>query len=170
MYSKTLAYLLWLFSGFGALGFHRFYLGKPLSALLWMFTGGLCGVGALYDLITLGRQVDLANAEHLAAVAGAASRTDTWRYVNDGVSHIVNGKADEKDGLDKIILKTARKNGGIVTPAEVTIEGNVPLETARKHLEKMVTDGHAEMRVRKSGVIAFTFPEFMDGDSDFEAL
>ncbi|MDR1107200.1 MAG: NINE protein, partial [Treponema sp.] len=28
MYSVGIAYLLWFLSGFGALGFHRYYLGK----------------------------------------------------------------------------------------------------------------------------------------------
>jgi TM2 domain-containing membrane protein YozV len=168
MYSKGLAYLLWLLSGFGVLGFHRFYLGKPFSALLWMFTGGLMGIGSLYDLFTLGAQVDIANAGRAFANinTGADRRTENWRYVNDGSARIIR----DEDNLDRIILKTARKNGGIVTPAEVVIEGNVTLDKARKHLEKMATDGHAEMRVRKSGVIVFTFPEFMNGDSDFETL
>ena len=49
MYNVAIAYLLWLFSGCGALGFHRFYLGKIPSGLLWMFTGGLGLVGAFYD-------------------------------------------------------------------------------------------------------------------------
>jgi hypothetical protein len=170
MYSKGIAYLLWLLSGFGVLGFHRFYLGKPLSALLWIFTGGLAGLGSLYDLITLGSQVDEANMRSMifndAAGRGAGSGGRSWRYVNDGSARVI----DEKDELDRLILKIAQKNGGVVTPSEVVIESNVSLDTARRHLEKMVMGGHAEMRVRKSGVIAFTFPEFMDNDSDFENL
>ena len=38
---------------FGGLGAHRFYEGKILSALLWMFTLGLLGLGTLIDLIIL---------------------------------------------------------------------------------------------------------------------
>ncbi|MDR1363354.1 MAG: TM2 domain-containing protein [Spirochaetaceae bacterium] len=170
MYSKGLAYLLWLLSGFGVLGFHRFYLGKPLSALLWMFTGGLAGIGSLYDLITLGSQVDEANMKRALFDAvsfhTASSGRQNWRYVNDGSARVVG----EKDSLERIILKVAKKNGGVVTPSEVVIEGNVPLEKARQCLEKMAIDGHAEMRVRKSGVVVFTFPEFMDDNSGFENL
>jgi TM2 domain-containing membrane protein YozV len=169
MYSKGLAYLLWLMSGFGALGFHRFYLGKPLSALLWMFTGGLLGIGSLYDLFTLGSQVDVANARQAFInlnSANSAPRSSNWRYVNDGSARIVQ----DEDNLDKVIFRIARRNGGTVTPSEVVIEGNVPLDKARKRLEEMAMDRHAEMRVRTSGVIVFTFPEFMDGGSDFESL
>ena len=60
-YNVGLAYLLWLFSGFGALGLHRFYLGKIGTGLLWFFTGGLCGIGWLYDFCTLNSQIDERN-------------------------------------------------------------------------------------------------------------
>ncbi len=60
-YNVGVAYLLWLISGCGALGFHRFYLGKIGTGLLWMFTGGLGGIGLIYDAITLPRQVRDAN-------------------------------------------------------------------------------------------------------------
>ncbi len=35
----------------GELGIHRFYAGKVVSGLVWMFTGGLCGVGWIVDII-----------------------------------------------------------------------------------------------------------------------
>lgn len=38
---------------FGELGIHRFYEGKILTGLLWMFTLGLLGVGWLVDLICI---------------------------------------------------------------------------------------------------------------------
>ena len=61
MKSKGLAYVLWFFSGFGVLGFHRFYIGKIGTGLIWLFTGGLLGLGALYDLFALGGMVEQYN-------------------------------------------------------------------------------------------------------------
>ncbi|MEX0608506.1 MAG: TM2 domain-containing protein [Balneolaceae bacterium] len=55
------AYLFWLIGFFGILGFHRFYLGKPGTGIGWMFTGGLLGFGAIYDLIALPKMVDEEN-------------------------------------------------------------------------------------------------------------
>lgn len=45
----------------GALGIHRFYLGKWLSGLLYLVTGGVFGLGVLLDYWTLNEQVSLAN-------------------------------------------------------------------------------------------------------------
>ncbi len=55
----TLAWILLTF--LGVFGAHRFYLGKWLTGLLWMVTGGLFLCGYLYDLWTLNEQVDETN-------------------------------------------------------------------------------------------------------------
>jgi TM2 domain-containing membrane protein YozV len=45
----------------GIFGIHRFYLGKWLTGLLWLLTGGLRMLGVLYDYWTLNGQVDEVN-------------------------------------------------------------------------------------------------------------
>ena len=67
----TLSWVLLTF--LGLLGVHRFYLGKWVTGLLYFFTGGLLGVGYLYDLWTLNDQVSEANAtgsRYAVAAAG----------------------------------------------------------------------------------------------------
>ncbi len=55
----TVAWVLLTFLGlFGA---HRFYMGKWITAIIYLFTGGLVGVGYLYDLWTLNDQVTQVN-------------------------------------------------------------------------------------------------------------
>jgi TM2 domain-containing membrane protein YozV len=48
----------WLLLTFlGLLGIHRFYLGKWLTGILYLLTGGLFLLGYLYDYWTLNRQI-----------------------------------------------------------------------------------------------------------------
>ena len=46
----------------GLFGIHRFYMGKWLSGLVYLLTGGIFGLGYLYDLWTLNDQVSLINS------------------------------------------------------------------------------------------------------------
>lgn len=61
----TVAWVLLTFLGF--FGLHRFYLGKWLTGLLWLVTGGLFALGVLYDYWTLNGQVAEYNHEHRSA-------------------------------------------------------------------------------------------------------
>lgn len=49
--NKWIAFLLCLF--LGGFGFHRFYVGKIPSGILWLFTLGLFYIGALVDCIMI---------------------------------------------------------------------------------------------------------------------
>lgn len=49
--SRMIAILLCFFFGFG--GFHRFYVGKVGTGLIWMFSFGFFGIGWLIDMILL---------------------------------------------------------------------------------------------------------------------
>jgi TM2 domain-containing membrane protein YozV len=60
-----MSYLLCVLGFLGVAGIHRFYLGKPITGILWLVTGGLLGIGTIYDLITLPSQVDDANRKAL---------------------------------------------------------------------------------------------------------
>ncbi|AMV71663.1 TM2 domain-containing protein [Desulfuromonas carbonis] len=51
----SVAWLLLTFLGF--FGVHRMYLGKWPTALLYLLTCGLFGIGWLYDFFTLNQQV-----------------------------------------------------------------------------------------------------------------
>ena len=61
MKNKGVAYILWLFSFFGCFGFHRFYLRRYGTGIIWILTGGVCGFGSLIDLFTLGGMVEQYN-------------------------------------------------------------------------------------------------------------
>jgi TM2 domain-containing membrane protein YozV/predicted transcriptional regulator len=179
MYSVGLAYLLWFLSGFGVLGFHRFYLGKIPTGLLWMFSLGLGTVGAIYDFFTLPGQVReanirlaLRNAPPWTGRPVGGGSTENWRYASDVETRVVREKEGKegKESLERSILRLAKENKGILSVSEVALAANVDLDEAKKALEALVNRGFAELRVRKSGTLVYTLPEFMDKDEGLEDL
>jgi TM2 domain-containing membrane protein YozV len=46
----------------GLLGIHRMYMEKWVTGFLYLFTGGVLGIGYLYDYWTLNDQITLINA------------------------------------------------------------------------------------------------------------
>ena len=54
----VLAYALWIPFFFGLSGLHRLYAGRYVSGLIWLFTGGLCGVGQVIDLLFIPRMIE----------------------------------------------------------------------------------------------------------------
>ena len=52
-----------LLSFLGVLGLHRMYMGKWLTGLLYLFSGGIFMVGVLIDFWTLNDQITVVNAE-----------------------------------------------------------------------------------------------------------
>lgn len=49
--NKWVAFVLCLI--LGVIGIHRFYVGKIGTGVLWLFTGGMFGIGWLVDLIMI---------------------------------------------------------------------------------------------------------------------
>ena len=56
----TVAWILLTY--LGVLGIHRFYMGKWISGLLYLVSGGIFGIGVIYDFWTLNGQLSEANA------------------------------------------------------------------------------------------------------------
>ncbi|MCL2267177.1 MAG: TM2 domain-containing protein [Treponema sp.] len=168
MYNTIVAYILFFISGFGALGFHRFYLGKIGTGLLWMFSGGMAMIGSIYDFFTLPRQVKEANIRQAILEESVRSRANKrqfqgspdWRRVENAETRIVR----EKESAERVILRIAKANKGILTASEVALSADIPIEEAKKNLDALVSKGYAELRVRQSGSLVYTIPDLMDSD------
>ena len=168
MYNVAIAYLLWLFSGCGALGFHRFYLGKIPSGLLWMFTGGLGLVGAFYDFFTLPDQVREANYRNALLERRRPPGVPDWRFATDAQYQVMKSKTQEKEPPERAILKLAKENKGFLTVSEVALGADVSIEEAKKLLDALAIKGFAELRVRKSGSLVYVIPDLADKDEPLE--
>jgi TM2 domain-containing membrane protein YozV len=58
-HSVLVGYIFWVL---GFLGAHRFFFGKPLTGILWFFTGGLLLVGWIVDLFLIPKMAEEADA------------------------------------------------------------------------------------------------------------
>ncbi|MBP7530096.1 MAG: TM2 domain-containing protein [Syntrophorhabdaceae bacterium] len=56
----TVAWILLTF--LGLFGIHRFYMGKWFTGIVYLLSGGIFGIGYLYDFWTLNDQVSLINS------------------------------------------------------------------------------------------------------------
>ncbi len=167
MLSVRMAYILWLPSLFGVCGLHRFYLGKFGTGLLYFLTGGLFGLGTLYDAFTLPDQVREARLKYrYQAALDAGDRAFFRRLgldVDDSEGPARTGS--RKESVEHVILRIAKKNRGLATPAEVALEGGVSADDAKEHLEQLVNKGFAEVRVRRSGTLVYVFADFLDDET-----
>lgn len=57
----TVAWILLTF--LGLFGIHRFYMKKWVTGIIYLFTGGIFGIGYLYDLWTLNDQISIINSK-----------------------------------------------------------------------------------------------------------
>ncbi len=63
----------WILQTFlGYLGIHRFYMGKWPTGILYLISGGLFGVGWIYDFCTLNTQISELNAQSRDSVPTTA--------------------------------------------------------------------------------------------------
>jgi TM2 domain-containing membrane protein YozV len=60
-YDYTVGWILLTF--LGVFGVHRFYLGKWVTGLLYFLSGGLLGIGVLYDFWKLNETISDRNAQ-----------------------------------------------------------------------------------------------------------
>ncbi|MEH6611150.1 MAG: TM2 domain-containing protein [Halioglobus sp.] len=57
--------LAWILLTFlGIFGIHRFYMGKIITGILYLLTGGFFLIGILYDFLTLNEQLSDVNSDY----------------------------------------------------------------------------------------------------------
>lgn len=163
------AYLFWLPSLFGFAGLQRFYLGRPLTGVLYLITGGLLGLGTLYDAFHMRRLVRHARLEwrfeHMLdepeyrAPAPTPTPTEKRRR---------SRRKPRAGVLELEILALAEQREGVVAAARVALASSVSVEEARRALEKLVESRDAELRVTRDGGLVYVFPEFLTPNTQHE--
>lgn len=152
-------YLLWALCLIGICGIHRFYLDKPVSAIIWFVTGGLCGLGQLVDLFILPGMVREKNLE-LAAIAAQ-------HYLPRGGYGALPAPEDDsrrlspEERLQVELSRLASQRGGHLTVNDGVVATGRPHGEVQEILETMVKEGHIDMDVDpNTGAIVFYFREY----------
>ncbi|MGF1601175.1 MAG: TM2 domain-containing protein [Thermosynechococcaceae cyanobacterium] len=120
MVNNGTAYLLWLACFFGLSGIQRFYTGKPVSGILYLFTLGFFGIGQLLDLVLIPSMVDEKNIKYWAlhGLPYQAAAPQVVVNVGEGYHAAIQKppqlmEIDPKtERLDVTVLKVCRELGG----------------------------------------------------------
>ena len=153
---KSVALVLCIFAGgFGA---HRFYVGKNGTAIvqaLLVVTGWIASAAAtdgggasIAAVILMGAGVwvivDLIRIATGSFLGDSAVDTSTSQ---PGVSAPAR--------LQQRLLLSAKHAGGAIMPTTVAMSSGIEINDAKRILETMVDEGHAELRARKDGTLVY---------------
>jgi hypothetical protein len=148
-YSRGTAFFLWLSCALGFCGLHRFYLGRPVTGVIWLLTFGLFGVGQFIDLFRIPSLVAAENSRW-AALRG-------HRYVHALVPiNPVPEKTPEE--IEVLLTRAAAKHGGKLTVPQGVIATGRPFKEVEQALDGMLKAGYIGIdNDEESGAIIYTF-------------
>lgn len=123
-------------------GMHRFYLDKPASALLYLFTWGFFGIGTIIDLIRMPTLVEETNLRFL-------------------FSHRLKGDLVEASARlsspERAVLKCAQKNNGVVTIPMVALSSNLSMVQAKAELDRLFREEFCTKDIDQDGNEIYEF-------------
>ncbi|MBN1524358.1 MAG: TM2 domain-containing protein [Spirochaetales bacterium] len=160
MLDTSIAYLLWVIGFFftPCPGLHRLYMKKFNLGTVFRFIPGIGHLLALVDLALIPSQIREINLDtkYRHVLSGGSPRAAT----------VYPAPEKKKDTIERVILRVAKQNKGIITPGQVALEGDYEIDAAKSALDILARKGFSELQVKPSGVVVYTFPEFMDDTAD----
>jgi len=136
-------------------GIHRFYLGRPVSGVLYLLTWGFFGIGTIVDLCLIPRIVEDENMRRLppgrlvhVAALGAGP---PWLALPPPEA------AKDKLTPEQQILRLAGEQDGTVTVALVAMKTGMSLRQAKKELARLCKEEFCTIDVSTAGATLYVF-------------
>lgn len=150
-YSPGVAFGLWLACLFGLAGIHRFYLGKPVTGVIWLLTWGLFGIGQVVDLVRLRDMVEDQNILSEGRRQRALDRAERKALPPAPAR-------DPVEELRQTLLKAAASRGGSISVTQGVLASGKSFEEVEEALDAMAKKGYADIdNDEKSGVVIYKF-------------
>lgn len=153
-YSSGTAFLLWLACLFGFCGIHRFYLGRPVTGVLYLLTFGFLGIGQFVDLFLMRGMV---REQNFKALPPAPT---VWQ-LPPAPPPPPAPKVDPREQMRMNLLGAARHHGGMLSVSQGVMATGKTFTEVETALDDMAISGFVDIdNDPKSGAVVYTFPEF----------
>ena len=67
--------------------------------------------------------------------------------------------------IEQRILLSAKRQGGVLVPTDVTMVTGIDADEAQAHMEQMVSKGYMEMQVRHDGILVYVVPNLLTDEA-----
>lgn len=148
-YNIDISYLLCALGFLGPAGLHRLYSKRYVTGILYLCTYGFAGIGTIYDIINMRKQV--AKAQKLENLRADLMLEKSYDYVS----------TSEETSIEDIILDIAETDYGMVRPERLAIEAGLSQEEAVRILDIIASKGIAKKAFTKDSLEIYSFPAFL---------
>jgi TM2 domain-containing membrane protein YozV/predicted transcriptional regulator len=154
------AYVLWLGGLVGLAGLHRLYNGKTWTGLLWLFSGGLFGVGQLLDLVLIPKMVDNHNARLLEPQNVSSFSASLYQPAIQRLVEPSDLQQAYRNQAIVDLLKAAEAKGGKLSVTQGVIATGLSFFQVEEMLQEMLRTGYVEIgNDPETGVVVYDFKE-----------
>lgn len=151
MINKGITWLLWALSWAGLGGLHRFYLGRPVSGVLYLCTYNFLGLGLVFDLFHLNDMVDATNLRLQGQLGPGTSSAGQLP------------PARTKEQFMQDLLRAAQQHGGMLTVTQGVLATGRTFAEVEAQLQDMLKSNFVSIDVHSTtGMVVYRFLELED--------
>lgn len=152
-HSRGVAFVLWMAGFFGLAGIHRFYLGRPVSGIIYLLTLGLFGFGQLIDLFLLPGMVEEENMKRAALRALAEKRA-----LRGPSQPALPSMSQSLEKMRISLVQAAAQYDGKLSVTQGVMATGKSFEQVEQALDEMVKSGYVDVtNDEKTGVVVYDF-------------